>query len=468
MQVSECGAVTAAELARYPLFAEDEAEALAWISARMRVLTLDGGEVFVEAGQPVTDFVFVLEGEMHYERENDPFGHRFIRVSGQSAGLLPFSRMKVARGRGRAVGKTRLALMDGVHLRELVWRAPCAAQKLVAEMTDRTRETTQLDERANKLLALGKLAAGLAHELNNPASAVVRAANVLRGYLEERRRAESELLLAPGAQEAAPLLKGLSAHVADCGRQAATLDPLARNDLESEMSDALAGLGLPEEWASQLVESGIQPHQLRELSARQRPDLLKPALRVFILDHQLHCLGEEMEEASQRIFHLVRDIKTYSYMDQTPLQSVDLRDSLHLTLRLLQHRLKDGAEVSLSVVPDLPRVFGNGSELNQVWTNLLDNAIDAMQPMAPESRRLSIRAGREMDCVLVEIEDNGPGIPKEIQGRIFEPFFTTKSVGQGTGLGLDIVQQIVRRHGGSIHLDSEPGRTRFQIRLKAQ
>jgi signal transduction histidine kinase len=186
----------------------------------------------------------------------------------------------------------------------------------------------------------------------------------------------------------------------------------------------------------------------------------------MVADHQILCLSREVEESSRRISELVQSIKSYSYLDQSPVAEVAVEEGIDVTLRMFQHQLKHGVQVSREFADGLPRIRANGSALNQIWTNLIDNALDAMADMpAGQPRKLLVRTCAEPDAILVEIGDNGPGIPAEVQSRIFDPFFTTKPVGEGTGLGLDIVQRIVRNHKGSIRVESRPGRTVFQVRL---
>jgi signal transduction histidine kinase len=411
------------ELQRLDLFADDPREAIEWIAERMTVREIAAGTVFVEAGDPVTEFLLILEGEVHHSRPEDQYGSVFVRRQGQALGVLPFSRMKVSRGRGRAVVDTRLGAMDARHLRELVYRAPCLAQKLVSEMTDRTRESTQMDEQAGKLQALGKLSAGLAHELNNPAAAVGRSAARLRELWGE----------APPPVE---------------------LDPLERADREEAMEEWLRARGMDESLAGGLVEAGTSPEGLSEAE-----------LRRLVRDREIGALTREIEEAAGRISELIHAVKSYTYMDRAPAREVDLVEGLEVTLRIFQHRLKQGVTVRKELSPGLPPVRGNGSELNQVWTNLIDNALDAMETVPAETRELSVKACADSESVTVAIADNGPGIPEAIQARIFEPFFTTKEVGDGTGLGLDVVRRIVRGHEGNVRVESRPGKTTFTVRL---
>jgi signal transduction histidine kinase len=213
------------------------------------------------------------------------------------------------------------------------------------------------------------------------------------------------------------------------------------------------------------VDAGIRAADLAPLANVLSPGHAQRGLRILVYDHQILCLTREIEEASRRISDLVQAVKSYSYMDKTPISDVDVERGIEVTLRMFQHQLKHGFEVKREFAGNLPKLPANGSELNQVWTNLIDNAIAAMNSQADGEKILTVRTVLEPQDVLVEFIDNGPGISPEIRERIFEPFFTTKPVGEGTGLGLDIVQRIVRTHQGSIHVNSRPGHTSFQIRL---
>jgi signal transduction histidine kinase len=462
---TKCEPLTPEELARIPLFADDDRVALEWLAAHLDVWCYESGEVIVQEGSPASHFMVVLEGEMHYRRPLDPYAAVYVRLPGQPTGMLPFSRMKVIGARGTAIGPTRIAVMPATGLRELIYRAPNLAQKLVAEMTDRTREMARSEERTAKMLALGKLSAGLAHELNNPASAALRSATLLREALNGRRLEAIALqghVLPPEAQVQ---IARLSDKIAECGGGTNDLDALERSDLESEMADWLHEKRFPEDLASDLVDAGIRSNDLKPFTKLLARENCIHGMRLLVYDHRILCLTREIEEASRRISDLVQAVKSYSYMDKTPISEIDVEKGIEVTLRMFQHQLKHGFEVKKQFAGNLPKVPANGSELNQIWTNLIDNAIAAMNSQPNGDKVLTVRTVLEPDDVLVEVADNGPGIPAEIRGRIFEPFFTTKPVGEGTGLGLDIVMRIVRTHQGTIRLDSRPGHTSFQVRL---
>jgi signal transduction histidine kinase len=301
--------------------------------------------------------------------------------------------------------------------------------------------------------------------LNNPASAALRSATLLREAQNDRRREAITLRSQVIPPEAQALLFKLSDTIAECNVGTEKLDPIERSDLEEELSNWLRGRGLPDDLAGDLVDARIRAQDLAPLVNILSREQAQHGLRILVYDHQILCLTREIEEASRRISDLVQAVKAYSYMDKTPLSEVDVERGIDVTLRMFQHQLKHGFEVKREFAGNLPKIPANGSELNQVWTNLIDNAISAMNSQADGEKILTVRTVLEPEDVLVDFTDNGPGIPPEIRDRIFEPFFTTKPVGEGTGLGLDIVSRIVRSHQGSVRVDSHPGRTSFQVRL---
>ncbi len=456
--------VGADELMRLPIFEGEEREAAEWVAGHMEIHRYDAGEVVVKEGDPVRHFIIILEGEVHFQRTG--YDGMLVVPCGQATGILPFSRMKTWAGRGLAAKPLRVAMMDSAHLRELVYRAPALAQKLVSQMTDRTREFTRMEEGSSRLQALGKLAAGLAHELNNPASAAVRSSARLREVLTERRRYVLALRSEVLSERVRQIMSDLGDAITECATTPGEMDAIERTDRESDLADWLESAGIPVELASDLTDAGIVAGQLAPLTSLVSTATITMGLRVLVADHQILCLARELEEASRRISELVQAVKTYSYMDQNQVSDVDLEQGIDVTLRMFQHQLKQGIQVSRQFAGNLPRIRANGGALNQIWTNLIDNALDAVAALPPgQPKTLLVRTCLEPDGVLVEIADNGSGIPREVKGRIFEPFFTTKPVGEGTGLGLDIVQRIVRSHRGSINVESVPGHTVFQVRL---
>jgi signal transduction histidine kinase len=265
---------------------------------------------------------------------------------------------------------------------------------------------------------------------------------------------------------AGEIIRDLGNTIAECATPTGSMDALERADRESDLADWLEAAGVSTELSSELSAAGIVPDQLQPLAGLLPSETMEPGLRILVADHEILCLARELEEASRRVADLVHAVKTYSYMDQSPTTEVEVEEGIDATLRMFQYQLKHGVQVSKEFAANLPRIHANGSALNQVWTNLIDNAIDAMANNPPDRPKiLTVRTSTEPGAIVVEIGDNGAGIPTDVQNRMFEPFFTTKSVGEGTGLGLDIVQRIVRSHRGAIRVESEPGRTMFQVHL---
>jgi signal transduction histidine kinase len=362
---------------------------------------------------------------------------------------------------GRAVTDSRILRFPAALLPDLVQKMPELAKRLVGLMADRIRETTRVEQQRDRLAALGKLSAGLAHELNNPASAAKRAASQLRDILKKIKDASLEL----GRRDLTSAQKTEIEKLETSFIQSDEPPPdaLTASDLEEQVDSLLRSHGQNDLWqlAADLARKNIKPEMLESLFAALDAGTARAALVRIGASVEVANLLNEIESSTSRISDLVRAIKEYTYMDQAPVQNVDIVKSLETTLTILNHKLKRGVVVQRYYhrIPLLVNSFG--SELNQVWTNLIDNAIDAMGGKG----ELRVRTYRDDDCVVVEIGDNGPGISPEVKPHIFEPFFTTKGVGEGTGLGLDTVQRIVKKHRGSIQVTSKPGDTRFQVWL---
>src|SRR5271170_4707666 len=338
---------------------------------------------------------------------------------------------------------------------------PELTMRLVGLMSDRIRETTRLEQQRDRLASLGKLSAGLAHELNNPASAAKRAASQLRDILKKIRDASVEL----GRRDLSPAQKSEIEKLEASFTQPDVVPPdaLTMSDLEDQIDSLLRSHGQNDLWqlAAELARRNIKPEMVESLFASLDADTARAALVRIAASVEIASLLNEIESSTSRIADLVGAIKEYTHMDQAPVQNVDVVKSLETTLTILNYKLEQGVAVQREYlrVPLLVNSFG--SELNQVWTNIIDNAIDAMHGRG----ELRVRTSREDRCAVVEIGDNGPGIPQELQPHIFDPFFTTKGVGEGTGLGLDTVQRIVKKHRGNTQVTSKPGETRFQVWL---
>jgi signal transduction histidine kinase len=449
------------ELLRIPVFANLPDDQIAWFISRAEEQHLKSGDTYFRQGDPADAMFVIMEGQIQGRGEIGGETIVFSMKPGDVTGVLPFSRMKQFTVGVRALTDAKVLRFPSSLFPDLVQKMPELAQRLVGLMSDRIRETTRMEQQRDRLASLGKLSAGLAHELNNPASAAKRAAGQLREILKKIRDASHEL----GRRELTPAQKSEieKLEASFIQHNEVPLDSLALSDLEDQIDSLLRSHGQNDLWqlAADLARKNIKPEALESLFATLDAGTARAALVRIAASVEVATLLNEIESGTSRISDLVRAIKEYTYMDQTPVQNVDVVKSLETTLTIMNHKLKRGVVVQRDYqrVPLLVNSFG--SELNQVWTNIIDNAIDAMGGKG----ELRIRTYREDDCVVVEIADNGPGIPADIQSHIFEPFFTTKAVGEGTGLGLDTTLRIVKKHRGSIQVSSEPGDTRFQVWL---
>jgi len=449
-------------LRQSPMFIDLPDDQILWFLGQAREVQLKAGDIYARQGDVADSMFVLLEGEFQWRGEFAG-GETFVRdlKAGEVSGVLPFSRMKNYSLSGRALSDGRLLKFPASQLHELVKTMPELANRLVGLMSDRIREATRFEQQRDRLAALGKLSAGLAHELNNPASAAKRASSQLRDLLKRIRNASHELGRRNLTAEQRAEIESLEASLMQA--DGPPPDPLTVSDLEDQIDSLLRSHGQSDLWqlAGDLARRNFQPGRLDPLFAALDTDTARAALVRISASIEIAGLLNEIESSTSRISDLVRAIKEYTFMDQAPLQNVDIVKTLENTLTILNHKLKKGVAVQREY-DKLPMVVNSfGSELSQVWTNIIDNAIDAMGGQG----KLRVRTYREDDCVVVEIGDNGPGIPPEVQPRIFEPFFTTKGVGEGTGLGLDTVQRIVKRHRGSIQVHSKPGDTRFQVWL---
>ena len=450
-----------AELRRVSPFADLPEDQLEWFLSVAEDRHFKAGHMLQNPGDPAEFMIVLLEGQIQARGE---VGGEIMVITvdaGSVTGRLPYSRMKIATFSVRAHTDCHLLLFRASHFQELVQKMPVLTERLVGMMSDRIREVTRREQQRDRLAALGKLSAGLAHELNNPASAAKRAASQLRTTLMRIRDASQEI----GRRNLSPEQK------AELEEFEATLsvshdappDTLTMSILEDELDSLLRSHGQNDLWelSAGLASKNVQPKVLEALFSAFEPITARAALvRIGALVEVLSLL-DEIESSSSRISDLVCAIKEYTHMDQAPVQNVDVVKSLESTLTILNHKLKRGVAVQREYERAPLLVNSFGSELNQVWTNIIDNAIDAMEGKG----QLRVRTYRDDGCAVVEIGDSGPGISSDVLPRIFEPFFTTKGVGEGTGLGLDTVQRIVKKHNGTIQVDSKPGDTRFQVWL---
>jgi len=448
------------ELRKIEVFADLPQDNLEWFASHCTEYRFAAGETIFREGTPAEFMSIFLEGRVYARREADGANSPvFLVKKGAVTGLLPFSRMTHVTVTGRAEEPVRLLQFPGTLFQEMLQRMPVLGQRLVGILTDRVREATRGEQQRDKLAALGKLSAGLAHELNNPAAAATRSAAALLECLARLRKLDAlPYLSESNCTQIAKMENELRAEL----QPVAFKDQLERSDREESLTTWLAANKVPEAWklSSLLVDANLHTEHLGRYR-NAAGAALPTALSRFATLLEMERIIGQISHSTKRISTLVKAIKEYSYMDQSPVQEVDIVRGIETTLAIMEHKIRKGITVVRDFAPDVPHVTANGGELNQIWTNLIDNAADAMN----NKGRLRVRVVREGEDVLVEIADSGSGIPKEIQSRIFEPFFTTKGVGDGTGLGLDSVHRLVRKMRGTITFTSVPGDTRFQVRI---
>jgi signal transduction histidine kinase len=446
-------------LRKVPIFADLSDADLEWFIERTHEFRFEPGEAMMLEGTPAKLMFVMLEGEIRGRSEQGRDAPVITIEAPTVTGLLPFSRLTHYKLTIRATVPTWGLAYAHTRFGELLQHLPALSQRLVGMLTDRVRSYTEVEQQSQKLAALGKLSAGLAHELNNPSAAARRSASTLRECLARLREAVRASHVGP--EDCAALAEREEA-IRVSLKPAQYTDEFARVEREEAIQSWLEARNVQEAWqlGPLLAEANLSDADLLALASVAGKSV-GPELTRFATLLEMDRIADELDHSTARISDLVRAIKEYSYMDQASMQEVDIGKSLDTTLTIMHHKLKRSITVTRDYAPDLPKVLAYGSELNQVWTNLIDNAADVMK----DGGKLGVRAARDNDYVLVEISDNGPGIPEEIQSKIFEPFFTTKGVGEGTGLGLDISYRIIKKIKGLITVKSVPGDTRFEIRI---
>ena len=461
---------TLEELRQVPLFEGLTEEKLREVFEEGSEVFIPAGEVGGREGEPVDHLSVILEGEFRWSKRVDG-GEVVMNTygSGEFFAEVPLLLGKPFLATWRALADSRVFALPNETFRRMLATYPSFSNTVLEMMAQRIQVLYSVAQQRERLSSLGTLAAGLAHELNNPSSASRRAAGRLRDSLENRHSLGMRLTLAAARGEIDPeQLDALERIVQEAfgHDNAPALSSLERSDLEDEVAIWLENRGVQEAWdlSSTLADAGLGIADLKLVESALPPVMLADALRYLEAVLGAARLVDEIEESSMRISNLVATMEGYSYMDRAPTQEVDVNEGLEDTLAILRYRLA-GIEIERYYDESLPRITAHGSELNQVWTNLIDNAVDAVAD-GDKTGRIRLRTTHERDRLLVEISDNGPGIPEEIQERIFEPFFTTKDIGKGAGFGLDVSYRIVvGRHGGDIRILSRPGDTRFQVRL---
>jgi signal transduction histidine kinase len=452
------------------LFADLDDAQLAWVAEHGDVVDFPAGTEVSTEGQPAQRFFVLLDGTMSLIRRVGGTEVETVRTSqrGVYSGAVQFyvggRTEQTYPGTVRAVTDCRFLALPAAEFEAVFRRWYPMAVHLLEGLFFGQRNIAELVSQRERLLALGKLTAGLTHELNNPAAAAARAAAALRERFAGMRHKLA--LLSTGKVDGTVLraLTGLQEDLVSRIGSAAEPTALERADREDELGDWLEEHGIAGAWelAGVFVAAGLGPADLDRVAEAVDAPALEPALRWLAYTVETELLLAEIADSTTRISSLVDAARQYSHLDRTPHQPTDLHAGLDATLVMLSAKIPAGVTVAKDYDRSLPDVPAYAGELNQVWTNLVVNALDAMDGAGT----LTLRTAREGDCALVEVGDTGPGIPEDLQRRVFEPFFTTKPVGQGTGLGLDVSWRIVvNRHGGDLRVRSRPGDTRFQVLL---
>ncbi|MGH7693875.1 MAG: ATP-binding protein [Gemmatimonadaceae bacterium] len=438
----------------------------AWLVAHGTLRTYAVGDVITPKGTQAKGLQIVLSGRYVLRTDRGAGSHKIMEWrAGDVGSHMPYSRSAGPPNDVVAEEVTESLTVAKELFPEMIRECPVITAILVHALIDRTRQFTSSDLRDEKLISLGKLASGLAHELNNPASAVVRSAKTFAASLSASEDAARKLAEARLTQDHLAAIDEIRAL---CGtmRSPEALSAVERADREDAIAGWLAKHGVDETCAGPLAETNVTIEALDAFAAKVSGDARDAAFQWLAAGRLMRSISGDIETAASRIYDLVAAVKGFSYMDHAPTaEPVDIRSGISDTLKMLAAKLRaKSVEVSLDLPVGLPAAHAVGAELNQVWMNLIDNAIDAV----PVGGRIVVSGAPDLNYVTVRIIDNGPGIPSEIQGRIFDPFFTTKGVGKGAGLGLDIVRRLLQRHEGEVSVESVPGRTEFQVRVPAE
>ncbi|MDR6569825.1 MULTISPECIES: ATP-binding protein [Chitinophaga] len=456
--------ITAIQLKSIPALKEVPLEQLQWLISQSEEKLVPEGELMFKAGDPVIATIIVISGKVRISATINGHYREIVELNDDNiTGWLPFSRVKTAMGNGLCLKDTRILICPAEKIKAHIEQHYELTEALVHIMTSRVRETTSSQQQNEKMMALGKLSAGLAHELNNPVAAICRSSDKLFENISHIPAIFKEMAaLCLSQEQATAIVDNLQQWWSNKPSKAPSL--LELSDKTTAIEDWLENKNISRiEIAEILAEYGVETTTLDDFSRKFDPAHLDVIFSWIHGALEANRMVGDLQISSKRISDLVSAVKRYTYMDQEPdKQFIDIHSGISNTLIMLDYRLKKGnVELVENFDTSLPKIKALPGELNQVWTNLVDNALDAMEPA--KKGRLEIATTKDRQCVHVTITDNGPGIPEEIQSRIFEPFFTTKDLGKGTGLGLDVVAQIVQRHRGSVKQTSVPGKTIFTI-----
>jgi len=450
-------------LRNVPLFADLPDSDLQEMCGLVEEVHLSPGQMLFEEGTIGNDAYVIQEGQIEiFTRIAGRKVTLAVRQPGEVIGEISLLESAPRNASGQAITESSLISIRHELLDRLLNTTPSAARTMLRTIVRRLQSTETILMQSRKMAQLGTFTAGIAHELNNPSSSVQRGSEQLRNCFSEHQAALFDIRSLQLSPQQVEWLKTLGEEVHRRARDQADINPIERLDREVALENWFEQRGL-DVWSliPNLANLRFDPQDMQELAGNFPAEALPVLLKWITMEFETYRLLEEIHQGAGRISEIIQALKSYVYLDQSPMQEIDIHEGLKNTLVILRHKLRQGIEVKTEFAPDIPHITAYGSELNQVWTNIIDNAIDAMNG----SGRLTLRTKYLDPWIFVEIEDTGHGIPEEVQARLFDPFFTTKSVGKGTGLGLNISYKIVQKHGGDIHVHSKPGSTRFEVQL---
>jgi signal transduction histidine kinase len=459
--------VTPDRLKKFEVFQDLPIEQLQWFINHSETKLIPNGELLFEPDQAMDYLHVILSGKLRILIKQQELEREiYLQETGEITGILPYSRAKTTRAKGVAVGDLEVLSFHKNGFNDLICLNHELTTRFVHEMTSRVRELTQLQTQNEKMMALGKLSAGLAHELNNPASAIVRSSASLLEHLQLQPEGFKQVIRIKMTDEQVDAVnQRLFTHIRNPDRAGLSLSMMERSACEDELVDWFDQHGIENgyELAENFVEFGLNEEDFEFFKSTIPDEALSPVLNWINSNLITEKMVGDIQDASKRIADLVSSVKNFTHMDRGhDKQLTDLHTGLRNTLTMLNHKLrKNNIELVEEFQKDLPKANVFVSELNQVWTNLIDNAIDALEnTTAP---KLELHSRQDGDFIKIQIIDNGPGIPEDLKNRIFDPFFTTKEIGKGTGLGLDVVNKIIAQHNGKVTVQSVPGRTSFEV-----
>lgn len=461
------------QLKKVPTFQGLDDDQLNWFLEHATEQRYPPGAIIGHENDEAKEMVVILSGELQARRDlQNTEGPSFTFGPGAVSGYLPFSRMKKYPLGRRTVTGLHCLFLDKSHFPEMYQKMPDLIPRLVGILTDRVREATKQTTQTEKLAALGKLSAGLAHELNNPAAAARQASSTALKLFNCYQELLDDFATSEVSAEQLKQIRALEQRSAEQIAAGEALDSLTRSDREEEIATWVESLGFEHAWhyAPVLADAGWTKETLEASLSSLPTNLIELAIARLASTIEMQQALSQINTSITRMSDLVCAMKAYSFMDRASMVEFDLNQNIDTTLKMFGFRFKQGIELETRYTDKLPKITGQGGQLNQVWTNLIDNALDAIEShkTRQEKGKLIVETRQEMDYAVVCFTDNGPGIPPEVAERIYEPFFTTKPQGEGTGLGLDMVYRIIRQHHGEINFKCVDGWTTFTIRLPLQ